>query len=46
MTLTGGAQGPIANGVGPDEAILLSAAWLVAAIAVACVFTDRAEISG
>ena len=41
----GGAGGG-GGGLGPDQALLLVVAWLVGAIGLACLFTDRAEISG
>ncbi len=41
-----GGGGGIPSGLEPDTAILLVLAWLIGALVVAAVFTERAEISG
>ena len=44
---TGGAPGAIGAGaMSPDQALWLTVAWLGGAVVVACIATDRAEISG
>ncbi len=42
----GGGGGGLVNQLGPDTALLVVAAWLVGSIAVASLFTERAEITG
>jgi ABC-type transport system involved in multi-copper enzyme maturation permease subunit len=41
-----GAPGVVSEGVTPDQAVLLATAWMVGAIALAALFTDRADITG
>lgn len=43
---TGAGAGGGGAGLTPDQALGLAVAWLVGSIAVACAFTDRAEIGG
>ncbi|MHB8458708.1 MAG: ABC transporter permease subunit [Candidatus Limnocylindrales bacterium] len=44
---TAGANGGgIADPLPPDQAVIIVAAWLIGALIVAAVFTERAEISG
>jgi hypothetical protein len=42
----GGGGGGIANPLSPDTALVVVIAWLVGALVVAALFTERAEISG
>ena len=42
----GGGGGGLSDALAPDTALLLVAAWLVGALLVSLVFTDRAEITG
>jgi ABC-2 type transport system permease protein len=45
-TTGGGGGGGIANPLSPDTALVVVVAWLVGALIVAALFTERAEISG
>jgi hypothetical protein len=42
----GGGGGGLSDALAPDTALLLVAAWLVGALVVSLVYTDRAEITG
>jgi ABC-2 type transport system permease protein len=42
----GGGGGPVGASLPPDQALLVVIAWLVGALVVSTLFTERAEISG
>jgi ABC-type transport system involved in multi-copper enzyme maturation permease subunit len=42
----GGGEGELISGLSPDTALIVVLAWLIGAIALSALFTERAEIAG